>query len=71
MKKITLKSYCGEHIGDFTVHDFCGWQNAEPFENVREQIRRTLVRQRAEDAAAGAGRGVRWPALTARAGPGF
>ncbi len=48
----TLKSYYDEHIEDFTVRDTNDWQNAEPFENVREQIRRTLVRQRAEDAAA-------------------
>ncbi|MGI6086584.1 MAG: SurA N-terminal domain-containing protein [Kiritimatiellia bacterium] len=48
----TLKSYYEENIEDFTVTDTNDWQTAEPFENVREQIRRTLIRQRAQDAAA-------------------
>ena len=48
----TLKSYYEENIEDFTVTDTNDWQTAEPFENVREQIRRTLIRQRAQDTAA-------------------
>ncbi len=47
-----LKEYYDEHIEDFTVRDTNDWTNAEPFENVREQIRRTLTRQRADEAAA-------------------
>ncbi len=52
LDEAVLKEYYDEHIEDFTVRDTNDWENAEPFENVREQIRLKLTRERAEDLAA-------------------
>jgi len=47
LDEAVLKEYYDEHIKDFTVRDTNDWENAEPFENVREQIRLKLTRERA------------------------